>query len=76
MGCSIPQYGDIPLHNAATKGSLEIASMLLAKGSHINVKNKVSLHNSFCHSDSVPCKKNHKTLVILRHTMYCRNAGW
>ena len=27
--------------------------MLLAKGSHINVKNKVSLWNSSCHSDSV-----------------------
>ena len=72
MGCSIPQYGDIPLHNAATKGSLEIASMLLAKGSHISVKNKVSLRNSFCHSDSVPCitVKNHKTWVILRQIMY------
>ena len=69
MGCSIPQYGDIPLHNAASKGSLEIASMLLDKGSHINVKNKVSLRNSFCHSDSVPCKKSQHLGNITAHNV-------
>ena len=37
------QYGYIPLHNAAWRGSSEITSLLLAKGGQVDVKNKVRL---------------------------------